>query len=60
MIFVIRTRRVPFFKSRPSRPLLAATLACAAVGVALPYIGPLARLFGFRRCRSASSPSSPA
>ena len=33
--FVIRTRRLPFFKSRPSRPLLAATLACAAVGVAL-------------------------
>ena len=27
VIFVIRTRRVPFFKSRPSRPLLVATLA---------------------------------
>ena len=48
VIFVIRTRRVPFFKSRPSAPLLTATLACAAVGVALPFIGPLARLFGFR------------
>jgi len=48
VIFVIRTRRIPFFKSRPSRPLLAATLACAAVGVALPYIGPLARLLGFQ------------
>jgi Mg2+-importing ATPase len=36
VIFVIRTRRVPFYKSRPSRPLLATTLACAAVGVALP------------------------
>jgi Mg2+-importing ATPase len=48
VIFVIRTRRVPFFKSRPSRPLLAATISCAAVGVALPFIGPLARLFGFR------------
>jgi P-type Mg2+ transporter len=47
VIFVIRTRRVPFFKSRPSTPLLSATLACAAVGVALPYIGPLARLLGF-------------
>ena len=45
---MIRTRRVPFFKSRPSVPLLTATLACAAVGVALPYVGPLARLFGFR------------
>jgi len=48
VIFVIRTRRVPFFKSRPSAPLLTATLACAAAGVALPFIGPLARLFGFR------------
>ena len=48
VIFVIRSRRVPFFKSRPSKPLLAATLACAALGVALPYIGPLARLLGFR------------
>ena len=48
VIFVIRTRRIPFFKSRPSKPLLAATLACAAVGVALPYIGPLARLLGFQ------------
>jgi Mg2+-importing ATPase len=48
VIFVIRSRRVPFFKSRPSKPLLVATLACAALGVALPYIGPLARLLGFR------------
>jgi Mg2+-importing ATPase len=48
VIFVIRTRRVPFLKSRPSAPLLAATLACAVLGVALPFIGPLARLLGFR------------
>jgi P-type Mg2+ transporter len=48
VIFIIRTRRVPFFKSRPSAPLLTATLACATVGVALPFIGPFARLFGFR------------
>ena len=48
VIFVIRTRRVPFFKSRPSRPLLVATLGCAALGVAIPYIGPLAHLFGFQ------------
>ncbi len=45
---MIRTRRVPFYKSRPSRPLLATTLACAAFGVALPYIPPLAHLFGFK------------
>jgi P-type Mg2+ transporter len=47
VIFVIRTRRIPFYKSRPSRPLLATTVACAAFGVALPYIPPLADLFGF-------------
>jgi Mg2+-importing ATPase len=47
VIFVIRTRRVPFFKSRPSIPLLTATLTCAAIGVALPFIDPLADLFGF-------------
>jgi hypothetical protein len=32
---------------RPSRPLLLTTVACAATGVALPYIPPLAHLFGF-------------
>ena len=48
VIFVIRTRRVPFYKSHPSRPLLSTTLACAAFGVALPYIPPLAHLFGFQ------------
>ncbi len=48
VIFVIRTRRVPFFKSRPSRPLLIATLGCAMLGVAIPYIEPLANLLGFR------------
>jgi len=47
VIFVIRTRRIPFFRSKPSKPLLAATLACAAVGVALPF-SPLAHLLGFK------------
>ena len=47
VIFVIRTRRVPFFRSRPSTPLLATTLACAAVGVWLPF-SPLAHLLGFK------------
>jgi Mg2+-importing ATPase len=48
VIFLIRTRRIPFFHSRPSRPLLATTLACAAAGVVLPY-SPLADLLGFER-----------
>jgi Mg2+-importing ATPase len=46
VIFVIRTRRTPSWRSRPSRPLLLTTLACAAVGVVLPFT-PLAGLFGF-------------
>jgi Mg2+-importing ATPase len=46
VVFVIRTRRVPFWRSRPSRPLLLTTLACATVGVLLPY-SPLAGLLGF-------------
>jgi len=47
VIFVIRTRRVPFVRSRPSLPLLIATLACAVIGAVLPF-SPLADLLGFR------------
>ena len=61
VIFVIRTRRVPFFKSRPSRPLLIATLACAArrgrASRTSARFARLLRLPGVCRCRS--SPSSP-
>jgi Mg2+-importing ATPase len=46
VIFIIRTRRIPFFHSRPSLPLLATTLACALVGLALPF-SPLANVLGF-------------
>jgi Mg2+-importing ATPase len=45
-IFAIRTRRVPFFRSRPSRPLLVSTLVCVAVGILLPF-SPLADTLGF-------------
>ncbi|HET9722782.1 MAG TPA: magnesium-translocating P-type ATPase [Actinomycetota bacterium] len=47
VIFVIRTRRVPFFKSRPSTAQLVATLSCAGAGVVIPYLPPIARLLGF-------------
>lgn len=47
VIFVIRTRRVPFFRSRPSTTQLIATLSCAGAGVVIPYIPPLARPLGF-------------
>ena len=46
MIFAIRTHRVPFFRSRPSKPLTIATLACVTVGVLLPF-SPLAGVLGF-------------
>jgi rhodanese-related sulfurtransferase len=45
-IFAIRTRRVPFFRSRPSRPLLVSTLVCVTIGVLLPF-SPLADTLGF-------------
>jgi Mg2+-importing ATPase len=46
VIFIIRTRRIPFFHSRPSTPLLATTLTCAIVGLVLPF-SPLAGVLGF-------------
>jgi P-type Mg2+ transporter len=47
VIFVIRTRRVPFFRSRPSTAMLLASLAVVAVGAALPFT-PWAHVLGFR------------
>ena len=46
VIYVIRTRRVPFFKSRPSLPMLFVPTLAALVGAVLPYTG-LAHLLGF-------------
>ncbi|MFV8175332.1 magnesium-translocating P-type ATPase [Mycolicibacterium peregrinum] len=46
IIFVIRTRRTPFFRSRPSGPLVVSTLGAIAVGVALT-LSPLASRLGF-------------
>jgi Mg2+-importing ATPase len=37
VIFVIRTRRHPFWRSRPSRPLLITSLLVPLIGIALPY-----------------------
>jgi Mg2+-importing ATPase len=45
VLLVIRTGRV-FYRSRPSRPLLTATLAVAVLTLALPYL-PGAGLLGF-------------
>jgi Mg2+-importing ATPase len=46
VIYVIRTRRIPFFKSRPSRPMLLVPTAAALAGAIIPFTG-LAHLLGF-------------
>jgi Mg2+-importing ATPase len=42
VVFVIRTRRVPFFRSRPSTPLLVSMIAVVTIGAVLPgsVLGP--------------------
>ncbi len=47
VIFAIRTRRIPFFRSHPSLPLTLAALGVVAVGALLPAT-PLAHTLGFR------------
>ena len=47
VIFAIRTRRIPFFRSRPSVPLLLAALAVVAVGAVLPA-SPFGAMLGFQ------------
>jgi len=46
IIFVIRTRRIPFFRSTPSVPLVFSTLGAIGVGIALT-LSPLASHLGF-------------
>jgi P-type Mg2+ transporter len=46
VILVIRTRRTPFWRSRPARPLAIAAVAVATTGATLPFT-PLAAPLGF-------------
>jgi Mg2+-importing ATPase len=46
IVFAIRTRRVPFFRSRPALALVASVLSVIAVGVAITYL-PIGTLLGF-------------
>ncbi|WP_111719821.1 magnesium-translocating P-type ATPase [Homoserinimonas sp. OAct 916] len=46
VIFAIRTRRIPFFRSHPSLPLTLAALAAVTIGIILPA-SPLAGVLGF-------------
>jgi P-type Mg2+ transporter len=47
VIFAIRTRRIPFFRSRPSLPLTLSVLGVVAVGAVLPAM-PFAHTLGFQ------------
>jgi P-type Mg2+ transporter len=47
VIFAIRTRRIPFLRSAPSRPLAASALGVVLIGVVLPFT-PAANSLGFR------------
>jgi Mg2+-importing ATPase len=46
IVFAIRTRRVPFFRSRPGNALALTTIGVTLLGAGLPF-SPLAGLFGF-------------
>ena len=46
VVFVIRTHRTPFWRSRPSRALLVAVFAVVTIGALLPY-APFAHDLGF-------------
>jgi Mg2+-importing ATPase len=47
VIFVLRTRKVPFYKSKPGKYLVISSLAIVAFAFAMPYIHPLAAAFHF-------------
>jgi Mg2+-importing ATPase len=47
IIFAIRTRRIPFFRSHPSLPMTLAAMGVVIVGALLPAT-PLGHLLGFR------------
>jgi Mg2+-importing ATPase len=46
VVFLIRTRRVPFYRSTPSLPMMITPTAMALVGAILPF-SPAAHLLGF-------------
>jgi Mg2+-importing ATPase len=46
VVFVIRTRRVPFWKSKPSKYLIISSIAIVTFALAVPFT-PLGAIFGF-------------
>ena len=47
VVLVIRTRHVPFLRSRPSLPLLGSLVAVVAIAIVLPFT-PLGAVLGFQ------------
>ena len=46
VVFLIRTRRIPFFRSRPSLPMIITPIGAAAIGITIVF-SPAAHLLGF-------------
>lgn len=46
VVFLIRTRRIPFFRSRPSLPMIITPITSAVVGLAIAF-SPAANFLGF-------------
>ena len=46
VVFLIRTRRVPFFRSQPSLPMIITPITSAVVGIAIAF-SPAAHVLGF-------------
>jgi Mg2+-importing ATPase len=48
VVFIIRTRHIPFKQSKPGKKLVLSVLFCLAVGWLLPYL-PFAEVIGFEK-----------
>jgi P-type Mg2+ transporter len=48
VIYLIRTRRIPFFRSKPSKAMMIAPLFVAGIGIAMA-LSPIAHSLGFAR-----------
>ena len=46
VVYIIRTKKIPFLQSSPSRSLVASTLLSVAIACAIVYL-PVKKLFGF-------------
>jgi Mg2+-importing ATPase len=46
VVYIIRTKKIPFIQSRPSKALVASTVLAVGVACAMVYL-PLKKLFGF-------------